>query len=53
MYRWEPNGQRWEKLASEVDAKHQAVVATIRRLGTYALLAPPQRQFSYLPLLRR
>jgi hypothetical protein len=52
LYRWEPNSERWQAVASEVDADHQVIVGTMRALGTYALLAPAKQPRAFLPLMR-
>jgi hypothetical protein len=52
LYRWEPGSASWQALASELDAAHQAVVAPVQALGTYALFAPPPSWRTFLPLVR-
>jgi photosystem II stability/assembly factor-like uncharacterized protein len=58
IYRWNPATTAWEVIGGQLDAEHQAVSASVKRLGTYALLAPrgawlaPSYQLG-LPLVRR
>jgi hypothetical protein len=53
LYRWEPTSATWQAVASELDAEHQAVVAAVRTLGTYALFAPPTPRRALLPHIVR
>jgi hypothetical protein len=53
LYRWEPTSATWQTVASELDVGQQAVVAPIRALGTYALLAPPTARRAFLPIIQQ
>lgn len=54
LYRWD--GGAWQSVPAVVDAKQAAVVASVRTLGTYALMAPPgpwmePRHYIYMPVV--
>jgi hypothetical protein len=40
LYRWNPGAERWENVPATPDAERHALVATVTRLGTYAVAAP-------------
>ncbi|MFQ5695056.1 MAG: hypothetical protein ACE5HB_03620, partial [Terriglobia bacterium] len=54
VYRWNPNTDQWQWVPGRLDAEQAAVIAAVRVLGTYALLAPvglPPTQRVLLPLI--
>ncbi|MFQ5488666.1 MAG: hypothetical protein ACE5ET_09530, partial [Gammaproteobacteria bacterium] len=54
IYRWNPNTEQWQWVPGRIDAGQAAVVAAVRTLGIYALLAPaglPPMQRVLLPLV--
>ena len=54
LHRWDPGVETWEAVTATLDAAHDALVATVTRLGTYALLAPTTpSQTVFLPLVMR
>ncbi|MFQ5855936.1 MAG: FG-GAP repeat domain-containing protein [Anaerolineae bacterium] len=40
VYRWDPSSERWWLVPGTLDEEQRAMVASVRALGTYALLAP-------------
>jgi hypothetical protein len=54
IYRWDPNSATWQAVPGSLDEGQKAVVAPVRILGTYALLAPqPSSTGIYLPIIIR
>lgn len=42
IYRWDPNRQSWAEVPGRLDEEHQALVAPVTTLGTYALMMPSE-----------
>lgn len=42
IYHWDPVSQTWQAVPDSLDEAHQSFSASVTRLGTYALLGPPQ-----------
>jgi hypothetical protein len=49
IYRWDPTGETWQAMPSNLDEEQKAMVAPVTTLGTYALLAPPGSWMESLP----
>jgi len=51
LYHWDPNNSTWQQVAGALDPSDRAVVAAVRPLGSYALLAPASVPRAYLPIV--